>query len=146
MCQTSNLDRPCRTTKNQGQNWISPNKRLALYMRDGFECAYCGKGIETGIVLTLDHLQPYSLGGALLDPANLITACRNCNSARNNRSVEEFVVIAAQYHQREATQILEYIATQTVQELSTKAAAALIKHRGSCRKVLDIVQAGDPIN
>ena len=48
----------------QGMNWIKPAKRLALYLRDGLACAYCGDGIEDGIRLTLDHLTPHSLGGS----------------------------------------------------------------------------------
>lgn len=26
----------------QGGKWIRPDKRLAIYLRDRFECSYCG--------------------------------------------------------------------------------------------------------
>lgn len=135
-------DRPKRT---QGQNWISPNKRLAIYMRDGFCCAYCGKGVESGVTLTLDHLVPYSKGGAIIDPKNLITACLSCNSARGNRDLLEFMRVAAAYHQRRTRDISAYINRQVKKALNTKAAAALIAERGTCRKVLDAVQEGQLI-
>lgn len=133
------VDRPKRT---QGQNWIWPIKRLAIYARDGFCCAYCGKGVEAGVTLTLDHLVPYSKGGAIIDPANLITACRNCNSARGNRDKLDFLRVAAAFHQRRACDMSAYINRQIKKPLDMKAAAALIAQRGSCRKVLDQVQEG----
>ena len=98
MCQTA--ARPDRHSKNQGQNWITPKKRLSLYMRDGFCCVYCGQGVEAGVVLTLDHLVPYSKGGAITEAKNLITACRSCNSARGNRPLKDFVRAVAAFHQR----------------------------------------------
>ena len=78
-----------RTQKNQGMNWITQHKRLAIYMRDGLACAYCGDGVEDGAKLTLDHLTPYSEGGSNHE-SNLVTCCQRCNSSRGNRSVEQF--------------------------------------------------------
>lgn len=37
--------------RTQGMNWIRKDKRLAIYMRDGMACVYCG--------LTLDHLKKF---------------------------------------------------------------------------------------
>jgi 5-methylcytosine-specific restriction endonuclease McrA len=146
MCPTPTAavttDRPKRT---QGQNWITPKKRLAIYLRDGFCCAYCGKGIEAGVTLTLDHLKPYSLGGAISDHKNLITACLNCNSARGNRSLKAFVEVSAAYHQREGQEVLAYIRRQVRRVLKTKVAGEMLAQRGSCRKVLDEVQGGRPV-
>ena len=48
----------------QGANWVRREKRLALYLRDGLACVYCGEGVEDGVVLTLDHLVPHSHGGS----------------------------------------------------------------------------------
>ena len=47
----------------QGMNWLRPEKRLAIYLRDGLACCYCGSGVEDGVKLTLDHLTPHSQGG-----------------------------------------------------------------------------------
>jgi 5-methylcytosine-specific restriction endonuclease McrA len=69
-------------TRNQGSKWIRPEKRAAIYLRDGFTCAYCGASVvEDGAVLTLDHLTACELGGSN-EPGTLVTACLSCNSAK----------------------------------------------------------------
>jgi len=40
--------------RTQGMNWIRKEKRLAIYLRDGLACGYCGQSIEDGAKLTLD--------------------------------------------------------------------------------------------
>ena len=73
--------------KWQGGKWIRNDRRLAIYLRDGLACVYCGQSVEEdGIVMTLDHLKPRSKGGKN-EPTNLITACKTCNSSRGNRAV-----------------------------------------------------------
>lgn len=71
--------------------WIKPHKRLAIYMRDAFACAYCGRDLRDAPPsdVTLDHLIPKSAGG---DNAhtNLVTACRSCNSSRRDRAWAEY--------------------------------------------------------
>lgn len=59
-------------------------------------CWLCGHDIRYDITgpeagrhpeaFTLDHLQPLSRGGDLLDQANARSAHRRCNSARGNRT------------------------------------------------------------
>lgn len=145
MCQVATA-RPDRKTLNQGQNWITQPKRLAIYMRDGFGCCYCGRGIEqAGVVLTLEHIVPYSKGGAMLDPKNLITACRNCNSARGNKALTVFVRENAAKWGRDEKCVLNYIRRNRARAIDTKTSNALIKQRGTCRKVLDVVVQGEPI-
>ena len=75
--------------QGQVQKWIRNEKRLALYLRDGLACCYCGEGIEDGAKLTLDHLVAHSHGGGN-EVSNLITACNRCNSSRGNRDWREF--------------------------------------------------------
>lgn len=54
--------------------------RAEVFERDGRRCVKCGT-VED---LTLDHVHPWSLGGA--DTAdNLRVLCRSCNSRKNNR-------------------------------------------------------------
>ena len=74
------------TSKWNGGKWIRPEKRLALYIRDSFTCAYCGSDLRDAAAesVTLDHLVPRSAGGSN-DATNLITACRSCNSSRQDR-------------------------------------------------------------
>jgi hypothetical protein len=119
---------------------------LAIYVRDGFACAYCGRGVEEeGVVLTLDHLEPYSKGGALIDPTNLITACRNCNSSRGDQPFTRFIYANAAKWGRNAECVRSYIRRHRAKVLDTKTSKALIDERGSCRKVLDVVAQGDEI-
>lgn len=73
-----------------GMNWIRKDKRLAIYMRDGMQCPLCGRGVEDGIVLTLDHITPWSQGGGN-EATNLVTCCRRCNSRRQDRGMVAFV-------------------------------------------------------
>lgn len=70
---------------NNGSKWCRPSTRLALYIRAGFRCAWCGRDL-TGAKprdVTLDHLTPREDGGSHA-PDNLIMACLSCNSARGN--------------------------------------------------------------
>lgn len=70
-------------------NWISRTVREAIYSRDEHTCVYCGSTAEH-CVLSLDHITPRSLGGALTDPKNLVTACTHCNSTRGKMSLAAF--------------------------------------------------------
>ncbi len=66
--------------------WIRTEKRLAIYIRDSFRCAYCGTDLrnEDPSYITLDHLLPRSAGGNN-EANNLMTVCRPCNSSRQDR-------------------------------------------------------------
>lgn len=69
-----------------GSKWIRPDKRLSIYLRDGFCCCYCGKSLKGSAPaeVTLDHLLPRSTGGSN-EATNLVTACRSCNSQRQDK-------------------------------------------------------------
>ena len=70
-------------TAGQGSKWIRRSTRLAIYHRDGWCCCYCGATAEDGATLTLDHVLACELGGTN-EPANLVTACLSCNSAKQD--------------------------------------------------------------
>ncbi len=57
--------------------------KRAILTRDGFECAYCG-----GKGDTVDHIMPQSRGGENTWE-NMITACRECNNYKANRTPQE---------------------------------------------------------
>ena len=76
--------------------WIRRTKRLAIYLRDGFCCMYCGQGAEQGANLTLDHIKPVSKGGTN-DESNLLTCCMRCNQSRGRRSIRIFARDLAVY-------------------------------------------------
>src|ERR1035438_7634088 len=52
--------------------------RKNIFIRDGYQCMYCGKG-SSGADLELEHVVPKSRGGRG-DWQNLVSACRRCNS------------------------------------------------------------------
>jgi len=79
---------------NQGSKWIRPEKRLAIYCRDQFTCAYCSRNghrrrignADGGAILTLDHLVADGGNGAV----NLVTCCRSCNSSRKDQTTRQW--------------------------------------------------------
>ena len=54
--------------------------RRAVFVRDNFECQYCGRPAEN-----VDHIVPRSRGGGHTWD-NVVAACRPCNSRKENRS------------------------------------------------------------
>ena len=71
--------------KLNGSRWIRPEKRLAIYLRDGLACCYCGRDLRGAPKwdVTLDHLTPRGRGGSNA-AHNLVTACCRCNSSRQD--------------------------------------------------------------
>lgn len=123
----------------QGMNWIRQEKRLAIYLRDGLACAYCGQGVESGITFTLDHITPHSLGGSNKE-TNLVTCCHTCNSARGARPVADFAAAVAGYlnHGVTTDDVLAHIAATTKVKLAPFKVQAkeMIARRGSAARVL----------
>lgn len=78
-------------------DWIRAEKRLAIYLRDGFVCTYCGVDLHGSDpnLLTLDHLETRNWRGRALregenSEANLVTACKSCNSTRHDKALEDW--------------------------------------------------------
>jgi hypothetical protein len=65
---------------------ISKRLRFEIFKRDHFTCVYCGR-TPPEVVLQVDHLDPVS-GGGTNDPANLFTACADCNLGKSDRRLE----------------------------------------------------------
>lgn len=120
-----------RKQKNHGMHWIRSERRLAIYLRDGLACAYCGSAVEDGTRLTLDHLIPYSQGGTN-DAANLVTACHKCNSSRGARDYRAFASAVAEYlnHGISAEDIIAHIEATSRRPIDMAAAKTLMAQRG----------------
>jgi len=120
-----------------GMNWCRQTTRLAIYLRDGLACAYCGHSIEDGALLTLDHLTPHSRGGSNA-ATNLVTCCKRCNSSRGNRSVSAFARAVADYlnHGATADEIVRHVRATARRQLPRTEARELIARRGSVARVL----------
>lgn len=80
----------------QGSNWIRRSTRQAIYHRDGDRCVYCqrkvrhGRGTKGVWAAHLDHLHPQELGGASTAD-NLVTCCRDCNTAKGSMPLRDFL-------------------------------------------------------
>lgn len=61
-------------------------ERHLLFARDRYICAYCGERFKTAD-LSMDHIYPKAYGG-LLNFRNAITACRPCNTKKDDRTPE----------------------------------------------------------
>jgi 5-methylcytosine-specific restriction endonuclease McrA len=77
------------------QSWVSTvaqqAKPLLRQTKRGqvqaeLRCHYCGSTSD----LTRDHIVPRSRGGSL-EPDNIVYACRSCNSAKGDRTPEEWL-------------------------------------------------------
>jgi len=99
--------------------WITREKRLAIYMRDGFHCGYCEKDLRDAdpSAITLDHLAPRCKGGTN-EEQNLVTSCRPCNC------VEKHMKDWKEYATPEAIERIEFL---RYQPLNIALAKALIE-------------------
>lgn len=77
-----------RGSKN-GSKWIRPTTRTRIELRDSYTCVYCGCQLRPGTA-TLDHVLATELGGSN-DPSNLVTSCISCNSAKQDKTVSDFI-------------------------------------------------------
>lgn len=111
-----------------GGKWCRPEKRLAIYIRDGLSCVYCGHSVEDGTKLTLDHVKPHSKGGDNSE-TNLVTACQKCNSSRGNRSLSQFCKSVADYLNEDADDIYRYINNQKRRKIDRAQAKEIISRR-----------------
>jgi hypothetical protein len=64
--------------------------RFEVLRRDDHTCRYCGASAPD-VQLTVDHVVPVALGGAS-EPANLVTACRDCNAGKSSTGPDEKIV------------------------------------------------------
>lgn len=122
-----------------GMNWIRQEKRLAVYLRDGLACAYCGFALEEGAQLSLDHVKCRSKGGDN-GAWNLVTCCRKCNSSRQDRPMAQFArTVAAYTADRDAEQIVRHIRRTRAKDLAPFMAEAkdMVSRRGSAAKALE---------
>jgi 5-methylcytosine-specific restriction endonuclease McrA len=64
-----------------------PFKRTNVFIRDGYECQYCGTDV-TEKNAELEHVIPRSKGGDT-SWENCVTACRKCNQKKADRNPRE---------------------------------------------------------
>lgn len=71
--------------------WITNERRLAIYLRDGFLCVLCQCDLHDAAPeeITLDHIIPRSKGGSNRS-FNLVTVCRSDNSSKKDKCHKKY--------------------------------------------------------
>src|SRR5215813_3261509 len=79
-----------RTSYQPVGTWIRRDKRLSIYLRDGFFCLACNLDVRDvpQCRVTLDHVVPLKRGGRN-EAMNLYTCCISCNSKRGAQSLRQ---------------------------------------------------------
>lgn len=76
-----------------GSRWIRRTRRLALYMRDGFCCVYCGLSMidHKPDHIELDHIDGTEyFGSPVHTNDNLVTCCQACNRAKRDLPLSDW--------------------------------------------------------
>lgn len=76
-----------------GSRWIRRTRRLALYMRDGFTCVYCGLSMldHKPDNIELDHVDGTEyFGSPVHTNDNLVTCCQGCNRSKRDLPLDEW--------------------------------------------------------
>jgi len=76
-------DEPTESAPPKGARTVGWRLRYLVLRRDRFSCRACGRSpaSETGVVLEVDHVVPWSRGGTSVE-ANLQTLCDRCNGGK----------------------------------------------------------------
>lgn len=74
--------------KKVGVFEFSPEQKEAIFKRDNFRCVVCGRGIEDGVELCVDHIKPKDRGGTNTIE-NGQTLCMEHNLMKKNYSQTE---------------------------------------------------------
>jgi len=67
---------------------IRKSVRFEVFKRDSFTCQYCGRKSPDECVLEVDHITPVAAGGRN-EILNLVSACRECNAGKSDRSLSD---------------------------------------------------------
>lgn len=70
--------------KKSKRKALSGKTRLDVMERDDYKCQMCGRTVEDGVKLHIDHIVPVSKGGGN-DIDNLQVLCHECNLAKHDR-------------------------------------------------------------
>lgn len=88
------IDAACRecqrvkSLKPQSRQHIPKSLRNKILLSSNGRCHYCERNIDLDL-LEIDHKQPVSKGGTN-EESNLVAACPPCNSAKKDKTYEEF--------------------------------------------------------
>jgi hypothetical protein len=98
--------------------------RVAILVRDGGCCVYCGASYTDGAVLEADHVVSRSRKGTD-DPSNLVAACEACNADKAHMSLAIYVMHRAEQGLPTAG-LVERVAAAVARPVNWKRAAAAL--------------------
>lgn len=78
---------PDKVLQQKSKRIIPLAFRYKVLKRDNSKCVACGRGVNDGVTLHIDHKIPFSLGG-LTELDNLQTLCSECNISKSNRFID----------------------------------------------------------
>ena len=100
-----------RRMYRHGVTW----NRRNLFLRDEYNCVYCGKNFPVS-ELTVDHVLPKSRGG-VNSWEQTVSACKPCNNRKDNRTPHEAGMSFHQHGFRpHAPTVMEFFLTLLRQE------------------------------
>ena len=77
-------EKKSKQIKTKEREKMTPSLRYKVIKRDECKCVVCGRGVEDGVKLHVDHTYPISKGGkTTID--NLRTLCDECNHGKAAR-------------------------------------------------------------
>jgi len=102
--ETMTSRKKARSQHQATGQWIRADKRLAIYLRDRFTCLYCLRDLHGAdpADITLDHVKCQADGGSNHE-SNLVTCCRHCNCARQDKPLARFAGKETRAHIRRNT-------------------------------------------
>jgi 5-methylcytosine-specific restriction endonuclease McrA len=80
-----------KARKAQAEGTFTDEEFVCIVEDQGRKCFYCSTDIS--VKPTIDHYIPFSRGGSNW-PANIVAACKPCNSAKRERMPYEFKAAA----------------------------------------------------
>lgn len=126
-----------RKAGKYSSSWIRANLRWAIYIRDGFTCAWCGCVVEDSD-LTLDHLFPRGHRARDNHPSRLTVACVSCNLSRKGmlltpwlrklrkRGTLDTALAALRRRHRPLDRVAGELLRREVRHLDTEAASSFV--------------------
>lgn len=73
--------------KNRDLEDFTEEQKEAILKRDGYKCVICGRGIEEGVELQVDHIKPKDLGGkATIENGQTLCAQHNFQKKNLNQT------------------------------------------------------------
>ena len=77
-----------KKSKSYQRSLMTPSLRYDVMRRDGFRCVLCGRTVNDGIKLHVDHIMPIAKGGKTVK-SNLRTLCHECNLGKSDKYIED---------------------------------------------------------